>query len=137
MAIDLGGKRTGLAIGDDITMQAGPVDVIHTADPTELRRAIRRAIDEHGPDALVIGIPLNMDGTEGPAAKKALAMARDITLDTGMTIHFVDERLTSFEAEHLIRDLELTRKQKKQRLDALAATAILRDFLARKQSPSD
>ncbi len=135
LAIDLGGKRTGLAVGDDFTGQAGPVDVIHTADPVELRRAIVRAVEEHGPDELVIGVPFNMDGTEGPAAKAAREIAEQIAGDTGLKVHLVDERLTSFEAEQLIRELGLTRKQKKQRLDALAATAILRDFLAGRRPP--
>lgn len=134
LAIDLGGKRTGLAVGDDVTMQAGPVDVIETADPATLLRELRGAIDIHGPDALVIGVPYNMDGTLGPAAKKAQALAMLLEQHTGLTVHLADERLTTYAADQLMQGQDLTHGQKKARRDALAATAILRDFLeARKK----
>jgi putative Holliday junction resolvase len=131
LAIDSGGKRTGLAVGDDLTGQAGPVGMIETSDPATLLREIRQAIDEHAPDELVIGVPLNMDDTVGPAAKKAQALAMLLEQNTGLKVHCVDERLTSFEADELMKQSGLTHKQKKARRDALAATAILRDFLAR------
>lgn len=131
LAIDPGGKRTGLAVGDDLTGQAGPVGMIETSDPATLLREIRKAIDEHAPDALVIGVPLNMDDTVGPAAKKAQALAMLLEQNTGLKVHCVDERLTSFEADELMKQSGLTHKQKKARRDALAAAAILRDFLAR------
>jgi putative Holliday junction resolvase len=130
LAIDLGGKRTGLAVGDDLTGQAGPVGVIETSDHATLLRQLKVAIDEHGPDALVIGIPLNMDGTVGPAAKKAQALAILLEQSTGMKVHGFDERLTTFEADDLMKQSGLTHKQKKARRDAIAAAAILRDFLA-------
>lgn len=129
LAIDPGDKRTGLAVGDDVTKQAGPVDVIETSDPGQLLRLIRDAIDEHGPDALVVGVPYNMDGTEGPAAKKAQALATLLQGATGLRVHLFDERLTTFEADDLMKG-HFTRKQKKQRRDAIAAAAILRDFLS-------
>lgn len=136
LAIDLGDKRTGLAAGDDVTGQAGPVDVIETSAPPTLMRRLRDAIEEHGPDALVVGVPYNMDGTEGPAAKKAIALAQQLRDATGLPVHLMDERLTTFEADDLMRQSGLTHKQKKQRRDALAAAAILRDFLAgRNDSP--
>jgi len=132
LAIDLGGKRTGLAVGDDLTRQAGPVDVIHTSDPATLLREIRKAIDEFAPDALVIGIPFNMDGSLGPAAKKAVALATLLEPATGLPVHQVDERLTTFDADESLKQSGYTHDQKKNRRDALAAAAILRDFLAQK-----
>lgn len=132
LAIDPGGKRTGLAVGDDRTRHAGPVGVIEASDPTSLLRGVRDAIDEHGPDELVIGVPLNMDGSEGPAAKKAVALAILLEQHTGLKVHRVDERLTTFAADDLMSRSGLTHKQKKARRDALAAAAILRDFLARR-----
>ena len=131
LAIDPGDKRTGLAVGDDETRSAGPAGLITATEPAALLRGIRDAIDEHGPDALVIGVPYNMDGSEGPSAKKALALASLLEQNTGLTVHRADERLTSFAAEEMLRGRELTHKQKKTRRDALAAVAILRDFLER------
>lgn len=132
LAIDLGGKRTGLAGGDDLTKQAGPVDVIHTADPATLLREIRKAIDDFAPDALVIGIPFNIDGSLGPAAKKSVALAMLLEQTTGLKVHQVDERLTTFDADDQLKQSGYTHDQKKNRRDALAAAAILRDFLAQK-----
>lgn len=132
LAIDLGDKRTGLAVGDDVTRQAGPVDVIHTSDPGELLRSIRRAIEDQGPDALVVGVPYNIDGTAGPAAKKCLALIALLQQSTGLPVHPMDERLTTFQADDMLKQSGLTHKQKKERRDALAAAAILSDFLARR-----
>ncbi len=129
LAIDPGTRRTGLAVGDDQTGQAGPVGMIDTADPATLLREIRSAIDRHGPDELVIGIPLNMDDTAGPAAKKARALAMLLEQHTGLKVHCHDERLTSYAADELMKQSGLTHKQKKARRDAIAAAAILRDFL--------
>lgn len=129
LAIDYGGKRTGLAVGDALTRQAGPVGVIEAADNAALLRGLRGAIEEYAPDALVLGIPWNMDGSPGPAAKKAEALAMLLEQATGLTVHRVDERLSSFDADDRMKQSGLTRGQKKQRRDALAAAAILRDFL--------
>ncbi len=129
LAIDPGDKRTGLAVGDDETGLAGPADVIEASDPATLLRAIKRAIDDYAPDELVIGVPFNMDGSAGPAAQKALALARMLEANAGLTVHTVDERLTSFDADDRMKRTGLTRGEKKQRRDALAAAAILRDFL--------
>lgn len=130
LAIDPGEKRTGLAVGEDITGHAGPVGVVEAADPATLLKALRDAIEQHGPDALVIGVPYNMDGTEGPAARKAQALAMLLEANTGLRVHRVDERLTSYAADQAMKQSGLTHKQKKARRDALAAAAILRDFLA-------
>jgi len=130
LAIDPGDKRTGLAVGDDVTGHAGPAGVIEAADPAALLRGLRQAIEEHGPDAIVVGVPYHMDGSEGPGARKALALAILLEEHTGLPVHRMDERLTSFEAEQMLHGQGLTHKQKKARRDALAATAILRDFLA-------
>jgi putative Holliday junction resolvase len=132
LAIDPGDKRTGLAVGDDLTNLVTPVDVIVTRHPEERLRHIARAIEDHGPDALIVGMPLNMDGTEGPAAKNARAFADLLQQRFKLPVHLVDERLTSAVADDQMAQTGLTHKQKKNRRDALAAAAILRDFLANK-----
>jgi putative Holliday junction resolvase len=117
IAIDLGGKRTGLAVGDDQTGIVSPVASVPIAPGAALVRAILDAIDEHHPDAIVLGLPLNMDGTEGPGER------------TDRPIHYQDERLTSYAADQRMARSGRTRKEKKERRDALAAVEILRDFL--------
>ena len=131
LAIDLGEKRTGLAVGDDGTGIASPVGVINTTRQDERIRRLGLAIKEHGPDALVLGVPLNMDGSDSPGVTKAKAFGEELTRQFGLTVHLFDERLTSVEADEQMAQSGLTHGQKKARRDALAAAAILRGFLAR------
>jgi putative Holliday junction resolvase len=131
LAIDPGAKRTGLAMGDDITGIATPADVLEVPAGEARLLAIERAINDHGPDALVLGLPVNMDGTEGPAAKAVRQLAEALTERTGLAVHLVDERLTSEAANEQMSGSGLTHRQKKNRRDALAAATILRDFLNR------
>lgn len=129
LAIDLGGKRTGLAVGDDVLRMAGPLEVIvATDDATRLKR-IGDAIESQGPDALVVGLPLNMDGSPGPAAKNAQAFGDSLAARFNLPVHYMDERLSSDAANARMAQTGLTHKQKKNRRDALAAAAILQDFL--------
>lgn len=130
LAIDAGDKRTGLAVGDDVTGIATPLEVIVTASPVERLRLIRLAIEDQGPSALVLGLPLNMDGTEGPAAKKTRAFGKQLAVVTKLPVHYADERLSSVAADAQMARTGLTHKGKKERRDALAAAAILRQWLA-------
>ena len=129
LAIDLGDKRTGLAVGDDVTRIAGPVEVIETSSERERLALLVQAVEQHGPDALVVGLPLNMDGTEGAAAAKCRAVGDRLAEQCGLTVHLVDERLSSDHAEGKLDRTGLTHGQKKSRRDALAAATILQDFL--------
>jgi putative Holliday junction resolvase len=136
LAVDLGDKRTGLALGDAITGLVTPLHVLETpiADRAgaALVEAISAAIDaEMGPGDLVFGLPINMDGSEGQRAKLVRTFAARVGEATGRTIHFQDERLTSAEADWSMARSGMTRGDKKKKRDALAAAVILRDFLAR------
>ena len=130
LAIDLGDKRTGLAVGDDGTKIVSPHGVVQTGDSEQRIRGVMQAIEEVGAEALVVGLPLNMDGTEGPGAKKARAVAKVLEQRTGLAVHLFDERLSSAAADEQMSQSGLTHKQKKMRRDALAAGNILRGFLA-------
>ena len=129
LAIDLGEKRTGLAIGDDETGIATPLEVIDTSDDEQRLSRIAQAIEDHHPDALIVGLPLNMDASEGPASGKIRDWAQKQNQRFGLPIHLVDERLTSHEADSQMNRSGLTRQKKKKRRDALAAAVILRDYL--------
>lgn len=129
LAIDPGTKRTGLAVGDDETKIAGPIGVIETSNPEERLRQIGLAIASHSPHELVVGLPINMDGTEGPAARQAHVLAEQLTSRFGLEVHLVDERLTSEAANVQLDQRDLTRKGRRARIDALAAATFLQDFL--------
>ena len=129
LAIDLGQKRSGLAIGDDVTKIATPIGAVAANGHEQRLTRLLHAIDEHRPDALVVGWPLNMDDSEGPAAEEAKKMADQLHKASGLPVHLHDERLSSFTADEQMAQSGLSRDQKKARRDALAAAAILRGFL--------
>ncbi|MDY7110391.1 MAG: Holliday junction resolvase RuvX [Planctomycetota bacterium] len=129
LAIDLGDRRTGLAVGDDSTGLVSPVAVIEIRRGEALVDAVLAQIHEHEPDAIVIGLPLNMDGTEGDRAKIAHEFGESIAQRCTQPIHYQDERLTSFAADERMARSGRTHRQKKELRDALAAAEILRDFI--------
>ena len=129
LAVDVGGKRTGLALGDTLTRMAMPIEVLHVPKGPGLLDAIAKAAKAHAPDAIVMGLPLNMDGSEGPAVVQARAFAAEVQARTGLPVHLQDERLTSFEADQRMARSGRTHGEKRELRDALAAAAMLEDFL--------
>ncbi|MBC7834582.1 MAG: Holliday junction resolvase RuvX [Phycisphaerales bacterium] len=148
LCIDLGDQRTGLAVGDDLTGLVSPLRTLEVPighdDGRRLLDAVGRAvIDQLGPASsvslpgeLVVGLPMNMDGTEGPRARKARDfVAKLVERIGGRPIHFQDERLSTVAADWEMARSGLTRGQKKERRDGLAAASVLRDFLAGRANP--
>ncbi|NLH41204.1 MAG: Holliday junction resolvase RuvX [Planctomycetes bacterium] len=130
LAIDYGMKRTGLAVCDAGETIASPLAVVQ--GHKDLIQRIRRIATSEGIEAVVLGLPLNMDGTEGPQAKLVRNFGKELGRQLGIPVHFQDERLSSFEAEQRILEMDLSRAKKKERLDALAAADILQTFLDQK-----
>jgi len=130
LAIDLGQKRTGLAVGDDELRLAMPFGVVVSGNPEQTLIQVGKTIEAEQPDAVVVGLPLNMDGSESAGSKRARDFAAALGERFGVEVHLMDERLTSAVADEQMAGRELTRDQKKMRRDALAAATILRDFLA-------
>jgi len=128
LAIDYGDKRSGLAIGDDQTRIASPLQVIGVSDQHRLISHIKLVLDQHEVNALVVGLPLNMDGSESEQSRKVKLLAGQLERLLEMPVHLVDERLTSAAADQRMAGSELTYQQKKSRRDALAAAEILSDF---------
>ncbi len=129
LGVDLGDRRTGLAIGDDGSRMALPLDVIEIdrSRGTELVHAVAARARDEGVGRIVIGLPVNMDGTEGAMAARSRAFGGEVAAASGIEVVFQDERLTSAEADWEMAQSGLTHAQKKARRDALAAAAILRD----------
>ena len=145
LAIDLGDKRTGFAAGDDVIGLVQPLSVVEAHTRALQLRAALRAIDEYGPDRIVLGLPFNMDGTEGPRAKLVREFAAELEkafrAERGpharFSLDFHDERLSSFDAEERLKRTGRTHGEKKALRDALAACAILEDFLRAKRGGDD
>lgn len=128
LSIDLGDKRTGVALGDDLTGIVSPHEVITTSSEAERFNRLKSLIEWEGPGALVVGWPLNMDGSVGPNAEKCKAFADKLAEATRLPVHLHDERLSSAAADEQMAMSGLTHKQKKARRDAMAAANILRGF---------
>lgn len=136
LGVDLGTKRIGLAISDANCRFVWPLSVIETPPNLEQTAlAILDVVAEYEAGGVVIGLPLNMDGTEGPQARFSKQLAEAIrkaarnTATPSLEIHLHDERLTSHAADQRLRDRDLTRKKKKARQDAVAAQILLESFL--------
>ena len=133
LAIDYGPKHTGLAVCDRNETIASPLTVIEGSK--DLLQKIVEIIKAENIEAVVLGLPLNMDDSHGPQAKLVFAFAEQLKLLIDVPIHFQDERLSSFAAEQKMAAADFGRKKKKKRLDAVAAAEILEAFLEQKNSP--
>ena len=140
LAVDLGSRRVGLALSDEGGRFATPYEVLRVSTPARAGDAVVRAIEREGVERVVVGLPLNMDDTLGPQAQLALEWGRALGSRTGKPVVFVDERLSSFDAEQQIIDRKrggerITRQRKKEQLDAIAAATFLQAFLDGKLPP--
>ncbi|MHC4637125.1 MAG: Holliday junction resolvase RuvX [Planctomycetota bacterium] len=132
LAIDHGIKRTGLAICDRSETIASPLLVIEGHNDQLLIKKITEIIREENVDAVVIGMPYNMDNSQGRQADIVNKFAELLQKQIDLPINFQDERLSSYAADEKLVAAEFTRKKKKKRLDAIAAAQILETFLEQK-----
>ncbi len=133
LAIDYGTRRTGLAICDPGETIVSPLTVLQNRDL--LLEKIAQIVENENVEAVVIGLPLNMDGSEGPQAQLVKKFAAPLQASLNIPILFQDERLSSFGAEEKLAPANLTRGKMKERLDAVAAAEILGAFLEQKHCP--
>jgi putative Holliday junction resolvase len=142
LAIDLGTRRVGLALSDEGGKFATPFDVLTVTSPEQAVAPILEVIRREGVQRLVVGLPLNMDDSVGDAARSTAAWARGLSAASGTPGVYGHERLSSFAAEQRLAERKrggerLTRGDKKQRLDALAAAGFLQEFLDGKLAAID
>lgn len=137
MAIDYGDAHTGVAISDPFGTLAGWTTVIDSwRQPVVLERLLA-IIEEHGVDELVLGLPKNMNDTQGPRVERSRELARLLEEATGMEVHLWDERLTTVDAHRILTENGRRGKKRKQTVDAVAATLILEGYLGfRKNRPN-
>lgn len=133
MAIDYGDARTGVAISDATGLLAGFTTVIHSRRAEQVTEELRKLIEQHKVDELVMGFPRNMDGSEGPRAELYRAFAAQLEELTGMTVNLWDERRTTIEAHQILHAGGKKMKQHKNTVDAVAATLILEGYMTRKR----
>jgi putative Holliday junction resolvase len=130
LAVDLGTKRIGTAISDELGISVRPVETIRRSSVEKDIARLKSLVADLGAEAVVVGLPLRMDGTIGDAARDVLRFVERLRSQLDRAVHTQDERLTSYEAEQMMIERGLTREQRRARSDEFAAMIILQDFLS-------
>ncbi|MEO6243821.1 MAG: Holliday junction resolvase RuvX [Opitutaceae bacterium] len=134
LGIDHGARRIGLSYGDDLGV-ATPLPAVIEADAAKRWAGLLAVVTQRRITDIVVGHPLNMDDSVGPKAKEAEAFAARLRTETGLAVHLIDERLTSYEAESTIAKSKRRDLRASGIIDSRAATIILQDFLDLKVPP--
>lgn len=129
--LDLGDKTIGVALSDLRRMVATPVSVIRREKFTVDAAALLALLTSRGATAILLGLPRNMDGSEGPRAQSTRAFARNLARLTPLPIGFWDERLSTVAAERALLEADTSRKRRKEVIDQVAAGYILQGALDR------
>ena len=130
MGLDYGDARTGVAISDLLCTLVGSTTVLPSRNEEKLLADVVRLTKENGVGTIVVGLPRNMDGTEGPRAEVCRAFAEKVKENTGVDVEMWDERRTTVEAHQILSDHNYHGKKRKNTVDAVAASLILEGYLA-------
>ena len=129
LGVDLGKARTGVAVCDKNETLASPVEVVHEHNRERLLQRVASLAAERGVERVVVGLPRNMDGSEGESAQNARAFGEALAARTGLPVDFSDERGTTITAHSFLNETNTRGKRRKATVDAVAATIILQDYL--------
>ena len=129
LSVDLGHARTGLAVSDKSGFLASSLCVITEHNDEKLIQKIAEKVKETKAQIIVVGLPRNMDGSEGESALRARELAARLTELTGVPHHMQDERGTTITAHSYLSAGNVYGKKRKQKVDAVAASIILQDYL--------
>ena len=135
LGLDVGSKTIGVAVSDELGMAAHPVTVIARAGTAPDVASVTALLATHEASAVVIGIPYELSGREGPRAKRVRVFldALRAALPAGVPIHEQDERFSTVAAERVLLEADLSRRRRKQVIDKHAAAVILQGWLDRKR----
>lgn len=129
ISVDYGDVRTGVAACDKLQLLASPVTVIKQKDPELLSEEIKKICLEKKAEKIVLGLPKNMDGSEGFRAEACKEFAKLLSEKTGLSVDFQDERLTTVSAHNILNATDTRGKKRKAVVDAVSAVLILEDYL--------
>ena len=136
LGLDYGSKTVGAAATDPLGLTVQPVETIVRKEEKKLRRTLARIetlCREMEISAVVVGLPLNMDDTEGERAQLARQFGEAVARRTGLPVYYEDERLTTLEADEILDETGFARKDRKEVSDQLAAVLILESFISREE----
>ncbi len=134
LSVDYGDARTGIAVCDALEMLASPVTVIKESYMPKVAKRIAELASEHRAELVVVGNPVNMDGTEGERSEKCRALAALLTEEYGLSTDLMDERLTTVEAHRALNVTNTRGKARKEVVDAVSAVIILEDYLKKRKN---
>ncbi len=129
LGLDVGDRRIGVAMSDPLGLSAQRLTLIERQTPEQDARAIETLVNEHDAQAVVVGLPLNMDGTVGDQAKKVMTFTEALKARLQCPVHLWDERLTTMQGERALLETDTSRRKRKQVIDQIAAQLILQHYL--------
>ncbi len=129
LGLDYGTKRIGIATGQTITNTASPVTTLTQVNGSPDWDGIKQQIQQWSPDALIVGIPYHIDGTESDMTKSALKFSAELEQRFSIPIYRIDETLSSHAAEEILKKNTKIGKQNKQEVDKMAAAVIVQSWL--------
>lgn len=134
LALDVGTRRIGVAVSDALGITAQGLTTIQRKNKKTDYAALRKIVEEYAVAEIVIGFPLRMSGEGGPMAEKMTLFAEELRAKFNLPIHLWDERLTSAEANRILRSTDMSIEKRAGAVDRMAAVLILQSFLAARQS---
>ena len=140
LGLDFGSKTVGVAISDPLLITAQGLEIIRRKEENKLRQTLARIeeiITEYGVERIVLGLPKNMNDTEGARVELTREFAEKLERRTGLPVEFYDERLTTVMAEKTMMESGVRRENRKDFVDKIAATLILQDYLDRMHRKKD
>ena len=129
LAVDYGERRTGMAVSDELCIAAHGLDTIEADNESEIPGLVAHVAEELGANKIIVGLPLNMDGTESEKSIKIREFGAILAQETSLPIVFWDERLTTIQAKRVINEMGKKTAGKKHIIDRISATLILQDYL--------
>jgi len=132
LGLDFGSKTVGVAISDPLLMSASGLEIIRRDRESKIRKTLSRIdeiIKEYDVDEFVLGLPMNMDDTEGERCRKTREFGENLERRTGLKVNYFDERLSSFEAHEILDECGIKSINHKEFVDEVAAMVILQGFL--------
>lgn len=130
-ALDVGNVRIGVAVSDELGITANGIGIVKRVGGRRDLEALAALLAPYKPERLVVGLPLSLDGREGPQAVKVRTFATRAAEHLGVPLDFWDERLTTVEAERVLIEADVSRRRRREVIDKVAATLILQGYLAR------
>lgn len=132
LGLDFGSKTVGVAISDPLLMSAQGLEIIKRERESKIRKTLARIdelISQYNVNEIVLGLPMNMDGSEGERCQKTREFGAKLESRTGLKVNYFDERLSSFEAHEILDECGIKSVNHKEYVDEVAAMVILQGFL--------